>query len=73
MVEMKILRKNWNGQKKMISDGKFTVPSTIGDEKSTNPFMRVGESALQKHSGTQDPVQVMKFLRDEKNNFKAKQ
>ncbi|XP_030387919.1 hydroxyacylglutathione hydrolase, mitochondrial isoform X2 [Scaptodrosophila lebanonensis] len=49
-----------------------TVPSTIGEEKSWNPFMRVHESAVQKHAGGQtNPIQVMGNLRKEKDTFKA--
>ncbi|GBN79613.1 Hydroxyacylglutathione hydrolase, mitochondrial [Araneus ventricosus] len=46
-----------------------TVPSTIGDEKTFNPFMRVKEPSVQKHAGSTDPVAVMNFLRNEKNHF----
>ena len=28
------------------ADGRFPVPSTIGAEKATNPFLRAGEPAL---------------------------
>jgi len=58
--------------KKTVAQGQYTVPSTIGDEKRTNPFMRVGEPALLKHAKTENPVHAMKYLRDEKNNFAAK-
>lgn len=46
-----------------------TVPSTIEEEKSFNPFMRVHEPTVQKHTGEQDPVNVMEVLRNEKNDF----
>lgn len=48
-----------------------TVPSTIKDEKLTNPFMRVHESSVMKHAQQNDPVQTMSYLRREKDNFKA--
>lgn len=48
-----------------------TVPSTIADEKSWNPFMRVHEPSVQKHAGEQDPIRAMGSLRKEKDNFKA--
>ncbi|KRF99004.1 uncharacterized protein Dwil_GK10504, isoform B [Drosophila willistoni] len=49
-----------------------TVPSTIGEEKSWNPFMRVHESTVQKHTGnTTNPIETMGKLRKEKDNFKA--
>ncbi|XP_064613620.1 hydroxyacylglutathione hydrolase, mitochondrial-like isoform X2 [Liolophura sinensis] len=49
-----------------------TIPSTIAEELKFNPFMRVGAAEVQKHCGKSDPVKTMGFLRDEKNNFKAK-
>ena len=45
------------------------MPSTIGEEKQHNPFMRVGEPALQKRMGTSDPVATMAALREAKNGF----
>nr|XP_012214754.1 PREDICTED: hydroxyacylglutathione hydrolase, mitochondrial-like isoform X3 [Linepithema humile] len=48
-----------------------TVPSTIKDEKLTNPFMRVHEPSVMKHTKQNDPIQVMSYLRREKDNFKA--
>ncbi|GAB1863644.1 hydroxyacylglutathione hydrolase [Camponotus japonicus] len=48
-----------------------TVPSTIKDEKLTNPFMRVHEPTVMKHAQQNDPIQTMSYLRREKDNFKA--
>ncbi|XP_032677463.1 hydroxyacylglutathione hydrolase, mitochondrial-like isoform X3 [Odontomachus brunneus] len=48
-----------------------TVPSTIKDEKSTNPFMRVHEPSVMKHAQQNEPIQTMSYLRREKDNFKA--
>ncbi|XP_017080139.1 hydroxyacylglutathione hydrolase, mitochondrial isoform X3 [Drosophila eugracilis] len=49
-----------------------TVPSTIGEEKSWNPFMRVHEATVQKHAGgATDPIITMGKLRKEKDTFKA--
>ncbi|XP_076169568.1 hydroxyacylglutathione hydrolase, mitochondrial-like isoform X2 [Ptiloglossa arizonensis] len=48
-----------------------TVPSTIQDEKLTNPFMRVHEQSVMDHTKQKDPIQTMAFLRQEKDNFKA--
>lgn len=48
-----------------------TVPSTIKDEKSTNPFMRVHEPSVMRHTQQNDPIQTMSHLRREKDNFKA--
>ncbi|KAF4519219.1 hypothetical protein B566_EDAN015325 [Ephemera danica] len=49
-----------------------TVPSTIGEEKKINPFMRVTEASVQQHAGQSDPVGTMGFIRQEKDTFKAK-
>jgi len=51
--------------------GASTVPSTIGEEKTYNPFMRVAEPALHKAMGTSDPVSTMAALRQTKNQFKG--
>ncbi|XP_023180146.2 hydroxyacylglutathione hydrolase, mitochondrial isoform X2 [Drosophila hydei] len=49
-----------------------TVPSTIGEEKLWNPFMRVHESTVQDHAGIKaNPISTMEALRKEKDNFKA--
>ncbi|XP_018052508.1 PREDICTED: hydroxyacylglutathione hydrolase, mitochondrial isoform X5 [Atta colombica] len=48
-----------------------TMPSTIKDEKLTNPFMRVHELSVMKHTQQNDPIQTMSYLRREKDNFKV--
>ncbi|XP_055692077.1 hydroxyacylglutathione hydrolase, mitochondrial [Lutzomyia longipalpis] len=48
-----------------------TVPSTIGAEKSFNPFMRVNDKSVQEHANASDGVTTMGFLRREKDSFKA--
>lgn len=52
-----------------------TLPSTIAQEKATNPFLRVAEPAIV-HSASnraakklEDPVSVLAEIRDWKNNF----
>ncbi|KAA0201074.1 hypothetical protein HAZT_HAZT001037 [Hyalella azteca] len=47
-----------------------SVPSTIGEEKQYNPFMRVDESSVRQHCGTSDSIDTMRALRDLKNNWK---
>lgn len=48
-----------------------TVPSSVGQEKSFNPFMRVSQSSVQAHTGTSgDPVATMGALRRDKDNFR---
>ena len=52
-----------------------TLPSTIGQEKATNPFIRVAEPAIIHRASTRaakkltDPVSVLAEIRDWKNNF----
>ena len=48
-----------------------TVPSTIGEEKLINPFMRVCEPSVKEHTQRRDPIEVMAVLRGEKDDFKA--
>eukprot|EP00246_Nothoceros_aenigmaticus_P012600 TRINITY_DN398_c0_g1_i4.p1 TRINITY_DN398_c0_g1~~TRINITY_DN398_c0_g1_i4.p1 ORF type:complete len:287 (+),score=51.82 TRINITY_DN398_c0_g1_i4:85-861(+) len=48
-----------------------TVPSTIGEELETNPFMRVDTEPLQLASGRHDPVEVMAEVRRMKDQFKG--
>lgn len=47
-----------------------TIPSTIGEEKKINPFMRLKKSAVQKYTGETDELEVMAVLRHRKNEFK---
>jgi len=49
-----------------------TVPSTIAEELLINPFMRVTEASVQAHAGEMDPVETMRVVRAEKDNFKKK-
>jgi len=55
--------------------GKPTLPSTLGDEKATNPFLRCREPAVvesaNKYLGARiaDPVRVFAAIRDWKNQF----
>lgn len=39
-----------------LAAGGCSVPSTIGQEKLFNPFMRVAEPALQRYTGRTEPV-----------------
>jgi hydroxyacylglutathione hydrolase len=53
-----------------------TLPSTIGQEKATNPFVRVREPAViasaNRYAGQalNDPVSVLAAIREWKNNYK---
>src|SRR5207248_2081268 len=55
--------------------GKPTLPSTLGEEKATNPFLRCLEPAVvesaNKYLGARiaDPVRVFAAIRDWKNRF----
>lgn len=46
-----------------------TVPSTIGEEKKINPFMRLKKSQVKKFTGETDELEVMTVLRHKKNEF----
>ncbi|KAJ3144614.1 hypothetical protein HDU89_008119 [Geranomyces variabilis] len=51
-----------------------TVPSSIGEEKKFNPFMRVGDAAIKKQLGLAESasdVEVMGALRSAKDKFRG--
>ncbi|MGE0652973.1 MAG: hydroxyacylglutathione hydrolase [Alphaproteobacteria bacterium] len=50
-----------------------TVPSTLGEERATNPFLRAEDPALQSAIGLSnaDPVAVFAETRKRKDNFQA--
>ncbi len=49
--------------------GSPTVPSTIGEERLTNPFLRWEQPALQAAAGTQVPDRVLARIRGMKDQF----
>ena len=55
--------------------GRPTLPSTLGEERATNPFLRCAEPAVvesaNKYLGARiaDPVRVFAAIRDWKNKF----
>ena len=53
------------------AEGRFLIPSTIGAEKATNPFLRAGEPAVARSAGQEgrDPAAVFQALREWKNRF----
>ncbi|KAK3552261.1 hypothetical protein QTP86_006080 [Hemibagrus guttatus] len=51
-------------------DDKPTVPSTLLEEFEYNPFLRLSEESVQKFTGKSDPIEVLRVLRKEKDNFK---
>ncbi|XP_026636350.1 hydroxyacylglutathione hydrolase, mitochondrial isoform X3 [Microtus ochrogaster] len=58
----------WAKEKYAI--GEPTVPSTLAEEFTYNPFMRVKEKTVQQHAGETDPVTTMRAIRREKDQFK---
>lgn len=57
---------------RLAETGGFLIPSTIGEEKATNPFLRAGEPALARSAGLEpgsDPSAVFVALRAWKNRF----
>jgi hydroxyacylglutathione hydrolase len=56
--------------------GERTVPSTLGEEKQTNPFLRYREPGIvntlraQAHLSSNDPVAAFAALREWKNSFR---
>jgi len=65
-----VAKMQWASEKREAKEP--TIPSTIGDEKKINPFMRVAVPAVQGHAKESDPIATMGSLRREKDNFKAK-
>jgi hydroxyacylglutathione hydrolase len=53
------------------AEGRFLIPSTIGAEKATNPFLRAGDPAVARSVGKEgaDPATVFQALREWKNRF----
>jgi hydroxyacylglutathione hydrolase len=56
---------------RLRAEGKPTIPSTIGLENDTNPFLRAGDSAIAQTVGLAgaDPVTVFAEIRRLKDNF----
>lgn len=56
---------------KARAEGRFTVPTTIGLEKETNPFLRAGDPAIRAVLGMEDATNEAVFaeIRRRKDNF----
>jgi hydroxyacylglutathione hydrolase len=60
---------------KANQEGKFTVPSTIGEEKQTNPFLRTNSAELRANlkkrnpAVDDDPVALFAMARELKDHF----
>lgn len=61
------------GVVRLRNEGKPTIPSTIAEERATNPFLRATVAALAAAVGkpASDPVAVFAELRARKDNFKG--
>lgn len=66
-----VIRKKLAWAKEQCSNGEPTIPSTVADEFTFNPFMRVKEKSVQDHVGQTEPVEAMRSLRKEKDGFKV--
>lgn len=60
--------------KEQVANGRHTVPSTIADEKLSNPFMRAGSPEMARELGMEgcSSVEIMRTLRERKDSFKAR-
>jgi hydroxyacylglutathione hydrolase len=69
------LEKKHQWSLKTRAENKFTVPSTIGDEKKTNPFLRIDSPELRANlkqrdpSVDDDPIAIFAKLRELKDRF----
>ncbi|NXT30627.1 HAGHL protein, partial [Syrrhaptes paradoxus] len=68
--ENEIVKKKLAWAKQRDDEDLPTVPSTLQEEFLYNPFLRVTEEPLQRFTGKTDPVEVLRTLRTEKDNFK---
>ncbi len=55
----------------MRAHGQPTIPSTIGEELATNPFLRVAEPALRERFPGETPADVLGAVRRAKDVFKG--
>ncbi|XP_028669666.1 hydroxyacylglutathione hydrolase, mitochondrial isoform X2 [Erpetoichthys calabaricus] len=65
------IRKKLAWAKATYDRGEPTIPSTIADEFTFNPFMRVRERSVQEHAGKTDPISTMASIRKEKDGFRV--
>jgi hydroxyacylglutathione hydrolase len=63
------LQQRWESVKEARSRSQPTIPSSLGIEKSTNPFLRWDCPNLQSATNTHDPVQTFARLRGMKDRF----
>jgi hydroxyacylglutathione hydrolase len=69
------LKAKYEWTKRVRAEGKYTIPSTIGDEKLFNPFLRTGSAELRASlkkidpSLPDDPVAIFASARELKDRF----
>lgn len=63
------LQQRWQSVQAARQRGEATVPSLLGEEKRTNPFLRWDAPALQRTTGYTDPAQTFGKLRGMKDLF----
>ncbi|XAR66058.1 Hydroxyacylglutathione hydrolase [Bertholletia excelsa] len=67
---MKIAQElSWARHKRQ--EGLPTVPSTIEEELETHPFMRVDLPEVQEKVGCKSPVEAIKVIRQQKDNWRG--
>ncbi len=63
------LQRRFERVQTMRQQSEATVPSLLGDEKQTNPFLRWEQPALQVKVNSRDPIQTFARLRGMKDQF----
>jgi hydroxyacylglutathione hydrolase len=63
------LKNRYNQVIKARENAQATVPSLLGEEKKTNPFLRWDQTALQSITEMNDPAKVFGKIRGMKDNF----
>ncbi|XP_034395900.1 hydroxyacylglutathione hydrolase, mitochondrial isoform X1 [Cyclopterus lumpus] len=66
-----VIQKKLAWAKEKCSNGEPTIPSTLADEFTFNPFMRVKEKSVQEHVQQTTPIETMRSLRKEKDVFRV--
>ncbi|KAG1676014.1 Hydroxyacylglutathione hydrolase, mitochondrial [Nymphon striatum] len=67
--ENQVIKDKLSWAKAQRDNKETTIPSTIGEEKTYNPFMRVNKESVQAHANQKDKIATMAFIRAEKDNF----
>ena len=68
-ADNKDLQQRYQRVQQLRSRGLATVPSVLGEEKQTNPFLRWDEPALQTVAKIQEPARVFGRIRGMKDRF----